>query len=68
MYDLIIIGGGPAGLTATVYALRKRLNVLLLTKDLGGKTNYRLALPWIEDYQVIRGLEVVNKFKTSWNT
>lgn len=63
MYDLIIIGGGPAGLTATVYALRKRLNVLLLTKDLGGKTNYRLALPWIEDYQVIRGLEVVNKFK-----
>lgn len=63
MYDLIIIGGGPAGLTAAVYALRKRLNVLLLSKDLGGKTNYRLALPWIEDYQVIRGLEIVNKFR-----
>jgi len=63
MYDLIIIGGGPAGLTAAVYALRKRLNVLLLSKDLGGKTNYRLALPWIEDYQVIRGLEVVDKFR-----
>ena len=47
MYDLIIIGGGPAGLTAAVYAIRKRLNVLLLTKDLGGKTNYRLALPWV---------------------
>jgi thioredoxin reductase len=39
------------------------LNVLLLTKDLGGKTNFRLALPWVEDYQVIRGLEVVNKFR-----
>ena len=64
MYDLIIIGGGPAGLTATIYAIRKRLNVLLLSKDLGGKTNYRLALPWIEDYQVIRGLEIVNKFRT----
>ena len=63
MYDLIVIGGGPAGLTATVYAIRKRLNVLLLTKDLGGKTNYHLALPWIEDYQVIKGLEVVNKFR-----
>ena len=64
MYDLIIIGGGPAGLTAAIYAIRKRLNVLLLSKDLGGKTNYRLALPWIEDYQVIRGLEIVNKFRT----
>jgi len=64
MYDLIIIGGGPAGLTAAIYAIRKRLNVMLLSKDLGGKTNYRLALPWIEDYQVIKGLEIVNKFRT----
>jgi alkyl hydroperoxide reductase subunit F len=64
MYDLIVVGGGPAGLTATVYAIRKRLNVLMISKDLGGKTNYRLALPWIEDYQVIRGLEVVNKFRS----
>ncbi len=63
MYDLIIIGGGPAGLTAAVYAIRKRLNVLLLTKDLGGKTNDRLALPWVQDYQVVRGLETVNKFR-----
>ena len=64
MYDLIVIGGGPAGLTATVYAIRKRLNVLLVTRDLGGKTQWRLSLPGIEDYQVIRGLEVVNKFKS----
>jgi alkyl hydroperoxide reductase subunit F len=63
MYDLIVIGGGPAGLTATIYAIRKRLNVLMISKDMGGKTNYRLALPWIEEYQVIRGLEVVNKFR-----
>src|SRR5512147_894268 len=63
MYDLIVIGGGPAGLTATIYAIRKRLNVLLVSRDLGGKTNYHLSLPWIEDYQVIRGLEVVSKFR-----
>ena len=63
MYDLIIVGGGPAGLTAAIYAIRKRLNVLLLTKDMGGKTNYRLALPWVQDYQVVRGLEIVNKFR-----
>jgi alkyl hydroperoxide reductase subunit F len=63
MYDLIIIGGGPAGLTAAMYAIRKRVQVLLLSKDLGGKTNFRLELPWVEDHQVIRGLEVVTRFR-----
>jgi alkyl hydroperoxide reductase subunit F len=47
-----------------MYAIRKRINALLVSKDLGGKTQWRLALPWIEDYQVIRGLEIVNKFKS----
>ena len=63
MYDLIIIGGGPAGLTAAVYAIRKRLNVLLVTHDLGGKTNYNMTLPWMETHQVIRGTEIVDKFR-----
>jgi thioredoxin reductase len=62
MYDLIILGGGPAGLTATVYALRKRLNVLLITRDLGGKTNYHLQLPFVEKHLVITGAEVVSRF------
>ena len=62
MHDLIILGGGPAGLTATVYALRKRLDVLLITRDLGGKTNYRLQLPFVEKHLVITGEEVVNRF------
>ena len=62
MHDLIVLGGGPAGLTATVYALRKRLNVLLITGNLGGKTNYRLQLPFIEKHLVITGEEVVNRF------
>ena len=64
MYDLIVIGGGPAGLTAAIYAIRKRLNVLLISKDLGGKTNYHLELPDVKSYQVITGTEVVNKFKS----
>jgi len=62
MHDLIILGGGPAGLTATVYALRKRLDVLLITRDLGGKTNYRLQLPFVEKHLVITGEEVVSRF------
>ena len=64
MYDLIVVGGGPAGLTAAIYAIRRRLNVLLISKDLGGKTNYHLELPDLKSYRVITGTEVVNKFKS----
>jgi alkyl hydroperoxide reductase subunit F len=63
MFDLIIIGGGPAGLTAAIYAIRKRLSVLLVSEDLGGKTNYQMDLPWSETHQVIRGVEVMAKFR-----
>lgn len=63
MYDLIIVGGGPAGLTAAIYAIRKRLNVLLVSEDLKGKTNYHMTLPGMEMHQVIRGVEVVDKFR-----
>lgn len=63
MYDLIIIGGGPAGLTAAVYALNKRLETLVISEDLGGKTAYSFAAKGYEGHEVIRGGEVVEKFK-----
>lgn len=37
LYDVIIIGGGPAGLSAAVYAARKVLKTLLVTRDIGGQ-------------------------------
>lgn len=64
MYDLIVIGGGPAGLTATIYAIRKRIDVLMVSKDLGGKTNYHLELPDQESYLVVNGVEVVDRFRS----
>jgi NADH-dependent peroxiredoxin subunit F len=67
MIDLIIIGGGPAGLTAAAYAIRRRLDVLLVSKDLGGKTNYHAAVPWIEEFdktkRLINAQEIVNRFR-----
>lgn len=62
MHDLIVLGGGPAGLTATMYAIQKRLDVLLVTRDLGGKTNLHLQLPFVERHMVINGDEVINRF------
>ncbi len=38
MYDLIIIGGGPAGCAAAVYAARKQLKTLLIVKEWGGQS------------------------------
>jgi thioredoxin-disulfide reductase len=37
MFDLIIIGAGPAGMTAAIYAVREKLNSLLLTREFGGQ-------------------------------
>jgi len=37
MYDLIIIGSGPAGVSAAVYAARQKLNLLVISKDMGGQ-------------------------------
>ncbi len=64
MYDLIILGAGPAGLTAAAYALHKRLETLVVTLDLGGKINYPFRVPWMEGHEVITGLEIVNRYKT----
>ena len=47
-HQLIILGGGPAGLTAGLYAARDRLQVLLLEKGVvGGQV---LVTDWIENY------------------
>jgi thioredoxin reductase len=43
------------------------LKVLLITRDLGGKTNYRLQLPFVNQYLVISGEEIVNRFISEIN-
>lgn len=63
MIDLIIIGGGPAGLTAAVYAIRKRLNCLLVSPDLGGKANARMQIEGIDTFNVINGADLVRRFR-----
>lgn len=64
MYDLIILGGGPAGLTAAVYAAGKRLDALLVSPDLGGKAHYRMRIEGREGYETIAGEETVRQFQT----
>ncbi len=64
MYDLVVIGGGPAGLAATVYSARKRLNTLLVSTDVGGQVNRTLGVENYLGYQFIEGPELIDKFQT----
>jgi alkyl hydroperoxide reductase subunit F len=63
MRDLVIIGAGPAGITAAVYAARKRLDFLVVSSDIGGQTAWSADVENYTGYQFITGLELVAKFE-----
>jgi len=63
MYELIIIGAGPAGITASVYAARKRMNFLVISKDIGGQAAYSGDIENYTGYQFITGPELTAKFE-----
>ncbi|RLB90392.1 MAG: thioredoxin-disulfide reductase [Deltaproteobacteria bacterium] len=64
-YDLVIIGAGPAGLTAGIYAARARMKVLLLEKAVAG--GQILVTDWIENYpgfpEGISGYDLAEKMR-----
>jgi alkyl hydroperoxide reductase subunit F len=62
-YDLIIIGGGPAGVSAGVYAARKKLKTLLIAPEFGGQSNVSEGIEnWIGTVK-ITGAELAQSFK-----
>lgn len=63
LYDLIIIGGGPAGSAAAVYAARKRLKTLLITESFGGQSVISNDIQnWIGESH-ISGFDLAKKFE-----
>ena len=62
MYDLIIIGGGPAAISAGIYAARKKIKTILITESWGGQMT---TAPLVENYpgfESISGMDLVTKF------
>jgi len=64
MRDLIIIGGGPAGCTAGIYAARKKLDTLLISKDFTGQVGLST---WVENYPGFRGITGLDLAKNFHN-
>lgn len=63
MYDLAIIGGGPAGVAAGIYAARKRLKSILITEAIGGQSIDSVEIQnWIGT-QKISGLDLAKSFE-----
>ena len=68
MYDLAIVGGGPAGVAAAVYAARKRLKTVLITDDWGGQSTVSPEIQnWIGE-TAISGSDLAKKLRTHVET
>lgn len=63
LYDLVIIGAGPAGMTAAVYAARKGLRVLVISKDIGGQVNWTTLVENYMGFEQIQGPQLMEKFR-----
>jgi len=60
IYDLIIVGGGPAGITAGIFAARKRIKTLLITKDFLGQVGKTSE---VDNYPGLPGISGINLMK-----
>ena len=60
--DLIIIGAGPAGMSAAVYSSRRKLDTLVITDDIGGQTNWSAEVENYLGYEFMSGFDLSQKF------
>ncbi len=63
MYDLIIIGSGPAGMTAGIYAVRREMKTLIIGKEVGGQMVWASEIENYPGFEKINSFELINKFK-----
>ena len=62
-YDVLLVGGASAGLTAAMYASRQGLKTLVITKDIGGQALLTNAIENYPPFEHIGGFELMQKFE-----
>ena len=63
MHDVVIIGAGPAGLSAGVYSARKMLDTMVVSSNIGGQATWSWEVENYLGYQLITGVELVERFR-----
>jgi thioredoxin reductase (NADPH) len=63
MHDVIIIGGGPAGLSAAIYALRRGMNIAVVSPEIGGRTNLAHHVENYPGFVTITGPELMKRME-----
>ena len=69
LYDVIIIGAGPAGITSAIYAARKGMKVMIILRELefGGKVINNNLVKNYPGFKEITGFDLINRFKEHLN-
>ena len=68
IFDVLIVGAGPAGLTAGVYCARKMLNTLIISENIGGQALQSWAIENYMGYRMITGEDLIKKFEDQIST
>ncbi len=63
MYDTIIIGAGPAGMTAAIYASRRAMNALIIAKDVGGQMQWAAEIENYPGFKSIASADLIARMK-----
>lgn len=64
IYDVAIVGAGPAGLSAALYCLRRKLKVIVITLDVGGQAILSGSVENYLGFISLSGVELINKFRS----
>jgi len=68
IYDVLIIGAGPAGLTAGVYCARKLLKTMIISENIGGQALESWSIENYMGYRMVTGEDLMKKFEEQVRT
>jgi len=63
VYDAVIVGAGPAGLTAAVYAARKLMKIVIISENIGGQATWSWSIENYMGFRMITGEDLIRKFE-----